>query len=119
MVDAARLTRQQIAKAVGNDSQTIRAFERSLSGARVVRTAAADTFISAADNIVVLTAAATATLPLAGDIVGASYSIKRMGVSATVAAQPGELIDGAATYVIGLLNESITVVSTGTAWVVV
>ena len=120
MVDGNRLTRAQIAKAVGNDNRTIRAFERLLSGVQPIRSVAGDAFLSAADRYVVLTAAGTATLPLAGDVVGQTLTVKRGAAGAvTVAAQTGETIDGAATYAIALVNESITVVSTGAAWVIV
>ena len=120
MVDSLRLTRAQIAKAVGNDSQTIRAFERLLSGSQPVRSVAGSANLTAADRYVVLTAAGTVTLPLAGDVVGQTLTVKRFTAGAvTVAAATGELIDGAATRAIVVVNESITVVSTGTAWVIV
>jgi len=120
VVDSPRLTRAQIAKAVGNDSQTIRVFERLLSGSQPVRSVAGDAFLSAADRYVVITAAGTATLPLASDVVGQTLTVKRFTSGAvTVAAAAGETIDGAATYSIGLVNESVTVASTGTAWVLV
>ncbi len=120
MVDGLRLTRAQIAKAVGTDNATIRAFERLLSGSQPIRSVAGDAFLSAGDRYVVLTAAGTATLPLAGDVVGQTLTVKRGAAGAvTVAAQTGETIDGAATYSIGLVYESITVASTGTEWVIV
>lgn len=120
MVGSLRLTRAQIAKAIGNDSQTIRAFERLLSGAQPVRSVAGSANLTAADRYVIITAAGTATLPRAGDVVGQTLTIKRFTPGAvTVAAATGETIDGIPTYVIGLVNESVDFASDGTGWVMV
>jgi hypothetical protein len=119
MVDRARVTRAQLAKALGGDAQIVRAFERLLSGASPLRVSDTDTAISAADRIVVMSDTGTATLPLAGDVVGAVYTIKRTGSAATVAAQTGETIDGAASVALGTAYDAITVVSTGVEWVTI
>lgn len=119
MVDRARVTRAQLAKALGADAQVVRAFERVLAGAVPVRTADDDTTISAADRVVVMTDTGTATLPLAGDVVGAIYTVKLTGTAATVAAQTGETIDGAASVPLATTYDVVTVVSTGTEWLTI
>ncbi len=118
-MDSLRLTRAQIVKAVGNDQPTVRVFERLVAGAVPIRVATSSTALTAADRVVVMSGGGTATLPRASDVVGQMLTVKRTGGATTVAASGTDLIDGSATYAIGLVNESVTVVSTGAAWVIV
>ncbi len=120
MVDSLRLTRAQIVKAVGNDQPTVRAFERLVAGAVPIRVVAASTTLSAADRVVVLSDAGTATLPRASDVVGQMLTVKRGGSGAVdVAATNGETIDGVTSYALGLVGQSVTVVSDGVRWWIV
>lgn len=115
-----RLSRAQIAKAVGNDAATVRTFERLVAGAVQVRTLTASGPINGADRVVLVSGASTVTLPSAADVVGQVFTVKRIGVDAvTVSAQAGQLIDGAASYALAVQYQAITVVSTGIGWVVV
>ena len=59
----------------------------------------------------------TVTLPTAAGIQGQVYIIKNSGTGViTVAAAAGEFIDGAATQVLPVQYESITMISTGSGW---
>lgn len=118
-MDSLRLTRAQIVKAVGNDQPTVRVFERLVSGAVPVRVATSSTALTAADRVVIMSGGGTATLPRASDVVGQMLTIKRTGGPTTVATLGSDLVDASATYTISLVNESVTVVSTGAGWVIV
>lgn len=66
--------------------------------------------------------AVTVTLPAVAGTEGRSYVIKKITTDAnavTVDGDSGDLIDGATTYVITAPYESITILSTGSAWWVV
>jgi hypothetical protein len=59
----------------------------------------------------------TVTLPTAAGIQGQVYIIKNSGTGViTVAAAGSEFIDGAATQVLPVQYESITMISTGSGW---
>jgi hypothetical protein len=115
-----RLSRAQIAKAVGTDPATVRTFERLVSGAVQVRTLTASGPINGADRVVLVSGASTVTLPSAGDVVGQLLTVKRIGAdTVTVSPQAGQTIDGGASYPLTLTYQSITVCSIGTGWVIV
>jgi|688.fasta_scaffold466215_2 hypothetical protein len=115
-----RLTRAQVVAAVGKDPATVRTFERLVAGAVPVRTLTASGAINAADRLVLVSGFSTVTLPLASDVVGQTFTIKRVGVN-TVIVQPqtGETIDGASSSTLAIQYQSVTVVSTGASWVIV
>lgn len=59
----------------------------------------------------------TVTLPTAAGIRGQVFTVKNSGTGViTVAATGGEFIDGAATQVLPVQYESVTMISTGTGW---
>lgn len=59
----------------------------------------------------------TVTLPTASGIQGQVFTVKNSGTGIiTVAAAGGEFIDGAATQVLPVRYESITMISTNTGW---
>ena len=62
----------------------------------------------------------TVTLPTAVGIQGQIFIVKNSGTGVvTVAAAGGEFIDGAASQILSVQYESISLVSTGTAWGIV
>jgi hypothetical protein len=62
----------------------------------------------------------TVTLPTAAGIQGQIYTVKNSGTGViTVAAAGGEFIDGAATQLLPVQYQSITMVSNNTGWGVV
>lgn len=62
----------------------------------------------------------TVTLPTAIGLQGQIFTVKNSGTGVvTVAAAGGEFIDGAATRIIAVQYESLTIVSTNTGWIVV
>lgn len=77
--------------------------------------------IAATDCVVNCTANTfTVTLPTATGIQGQLFVIKNSGTGVvTIAAAGGEFIDGAATRIIAVQYESLTIVSTNTGWIVV
>jgi hypothetical protein len=119
-MDSLRLTRAQIVRAVGNDQPTVRVFERLVAGAVPIRVATSSTALTAADRVVVMSGGGTATLPRASDVVGQMLTVKRGASGAVdVAATNGETIDGVASYALGLVGQSVTVVSDGVRWWIV
>lgn len=74
--------------------------------------------ITANDCVVDCTANTfTVTLPTAAGIEGQVFTVKNSGTGIiTVAAASGEFIDGAATQVLPVQYESITMISAGTGW---
>lgn len=74
--------------------------------------------VAAGDCVVDCTANTfTVTLPTAAGVQGQIYTVKNSGTGViTVAAAGGEFIDGAASQILSVQYESITLVSTGTAW---
>lgn len=74
--------------------------------------------ITATDCVIDCTANTfTVTLPTAAGIEGQVFTVKNSGTGIiTVAAASGEFIDGAATQVLPVQYESITLISTGTGW---
>jgi hypothetical protein len=81
--------------------------------------------LSAEDDVCLVSAsggAVTITLPAASIGSGAVYSVKKTDASANVVTVDGagaETIDGAATYALTVQYQSVTVVSTGSAWAIV
>jgi hypothetical protein len=77
------------------------------------------------DRIVACDASAgafTVSLPSAVGIAGRMYTIKKVDSSpnpVTVAPQPGQTIDGAASYVLSAQWKYVTVVSDGSNWLVI
>lgn len=62
----------------------------------------------------------TVTLPTASGIEGQYFIIKNSGTgSITVDGDGSETIDGAANKLLAIQNESITVISDGTNWIIV
>lgn len=78
-------------------------------------------FLNRTDSTIVATASGlTMTLPTAIDNTGKIYTIKLLVAgTVTVATTAGQTIDGAANAVLSTQYESITVQSTGTAWVII
>ena len=59
----------------------------------------------------------TVTLPTAAGIQGQVFTVKNSGTGViTVAAAAGEFIDGAATQVLAVQYQSISMISTNTGW---
>jgi hypothetical protein len=77
--------------------------------------------VAAGDCVVDCTANTfTVTLPTAIGLQGQIFTVKNSGTGViTVAAAGGEFIDGAATRIIAVQYESLTIVSTNTGWIVV
>lgn len=61
------------------------------------------------------------TLPLAAEVPGQTYRVKKTDASAnavTVTRAGTDLIDGAATYVLAIQYQSVTIQSTGWGWII-
>jgi len=89
---------------------------------KVKYTPVSGTYTVAANDCVVDCTANTftVTLPTATGIQGQLFVIKNSGTGVvTIAAAGGEFIDGAATRIIAVQYESLTIVSTNTGWIVV
>lgn len=62
----------------------------------------------------------TVTLPTAIGLQGQIFTVKNSGTGVvTLAAASGEFIDGAATQIMPVQYESLTIVSTNTGWVII
>lgn len=74
--------------------------------------------VTATDCVIDCTANTfTVTLPTAVGIQGQVFTVKNSGTGViTVAAAGGQFIDGAATQVLPVQYESITMISTNTGW---
>lgn len=84
-----------------------------------VQTTAVDMSPTATSWLVVCTATLTVTLPTAVGLTGKQLIVKNSGVgTVTVDGDGSELIDGAATQSLSAAD-SVTVVSTGSGWVIV
>lgn len=89
------------------------------SALKVKYTAISGTYtVTATDCVIDCTANTfTVTLPTAVGIQGQIFTVKNSGTGViTVAAAGGEFIDGAATQVLPVRYESITLISTNTGW---
>lgn len=77
--------------------------------------------LTASDDIVAVTGNTTISLPTAVGITGRKYTIKNMDAALTVTISPNgiETIDGAATKLLTLQYQHITVVSDGANWLIV
>jgi len=74
---------------------------------------------SATDWLIVCTATLTVTLPTAVGLTGKELIVKNNGTgTVTVDAYSTQLIDGSLTQILGAAD-SVTIVSTGTGWVIV
>lgn len=74
---------------------------------------------SATDWLIVCTATLTVTLPTAVGLTGKELVVKNNGTgTVTVDAYSTQLIDGSLTQILGAAD-SVTIVSTGTGWVIV
>ena len=74
---------------------------------------------SATDWLIVCTATLTVTLPTAVGLTGKELVVKNAGTgTVTVDAYSTQLIDGSLTQILGAAD-SVTIVSTGTGWVIV
>jgi hypothetical protein len=82
-----------------------------------VSTISVDTTLAASAHVVLVTAAATVTLP--SPVNGKTITVKNATSNASVTVASAATIDGAASVVISNAYESVTVVSNGTAWFVI
>ena len=81
---------------------------------------AADYSLAATDDLCLVSAAATITLPTAVGVAGRVYVVKRTGSGAVViATTSAQTIDGAATYTIGTQYQCVAVMSDGANWQVI
>ena len=86
---------------------------------RAVHTTAVGYTPTSTDWLVICTATLTITLPTAVGLTGKEFLIKNAGTgTVTVDADGTELIDGSLTQVLGPAD-AVSVVSTGTGWVIV
>lgn len=114
-----RLTRKQLEDALGTDHATIKQFERLLLNTRTVRLASSNTTLAADDDLLIMTAGGNITLPRASDLVGKVYTIKRTGSSVTLLPFSPDMIDGSATFSMSTAFQSVSIVSTGSNWVII
>lgn len=77
--------------------------------------------LSLTDNcVVVTTAGVTITLPSAATITGRTYTIKNTATgSVTVATTSSQTIDGQTTYTLSAQYKYVTVISTGSSWLII
>ena len=101
---------------------TKQALDSVIVGKRNVKSVTAAHTASRGEDVILVNAtggAVTVTLPAAGQYSGLQFIIKKTDASAnavTIDGSGAETIDGAATQVLTVQYQSITVVSDGTGW---
>lgn len=88
----------------------------SINNPRQVRILSISTQLDLDDGFISATGAITLTLPSADQIPGFALCVKSNDGLTTVAAQAGENIDGAATFVFSAAQESLCLQSDGINW---
>lgn len=114
-VVALKLPRQ--VRGGGTSRQTVRGIATVVAGEKSVRITATDTSITTADDILIVTAAATITMPTA---VGSTktYKIKRSGSGdVTVVGISGQTVEGESSRIINVNLYALELHSDGSNWV--
>jgi len=101
------------ALSVGQNEQMAMAVPiRSLAGSTTIAS-------DAADQVILVTAAGTITIPPAAGLNGRSFTIKNESTGSVAVTSSSGTIDGVTTKTITTTHGTITVVSNGTAWYIV
>ena len=114
-VVALKLPRQ--VRGGGTSRQTVKGIALAASGEKSVRITATDTSITTADDILIVTATATITMPTA---VGSTktYKIKRSGSGdVTVVGTSGQTVEGETSRIINVNLYALELHSDGSNWV--
>lgn len=84
------------------------------------RLVSSDVDVTTDDTIIVIVGGApTLTLPEANTVPGINLFIKSEVGAGTVSPQPGETLDGAATFTFSIANETLEIVSNGDNWSII